>query len=289
MFLPYIKKCFFGLILLLTVACGNRKLVEKPEKLEHKKTADLISTLDTLSRLRPNTFYTKIKCSFKDTTQSISFKTSIRAIKDSIINPIITFAAIPIVSSIIRKDSVIVSNKKDKCFIKRDVAYIKEAFGVDFNFRNIEEMILGLPVGYDSVQRYFRINDPFHYILSSHKKREIRRENNGRPDREHNGILNRRDDKEEDQNVIIQYFIGKELNCIDRIYIDSPDDTTTINIEYLTRDSVSNYYVPKDVIVNVITPRNHITLEMNYGKVEVNEPQDIYFIIPEDYEECSSK
>lgn len=286
-----IKIFIFSSILLLNFACANRKLVEKPDKLPHQKTSDLIQTLDTLSRLRPNTFYTKIKCSFKDTNQSISFKTSIRAIKDSIINPIISFASIPIVSAIIRKDSVIVSNKREKCVIRKEVNYIKETFGVDFNFRNIEEMILGLPIGYDTVQKYFRINDPFNYILSSHKKREIRRETNGRPERDHNGILTRREEREDkdEQNVIIQYYISKNLNCIDRIYIDSPDDTTSISIEYLTRDSIGIYLVPQDVVVNVVTPRNHIVLEMSYGNVELNEVQEIYFVIPEEYEECGAK
>src|SRR5690606_32193689 len=114
---------------------------------------------------------------FSDTNRRIGFKTSIRSIRDSIINPMITYAGIPIVNSIIRRDSLLISNRKDKCAIRTTMNYIKESFGVDFDYRNIEELLLGLPVAYDTTQKYFQINDPYNYVVSSHRKRIIKKEN----------------------------------------------------------------------------------------------------------------
>lgn len=287
---------WFGLALLVVLgSCARRPVAEKPIKLEKRKTSELIFVMDSLSAIRPNSFYTKIKCHFSDTNRRISFKTSIRSIKDSIINPIITYAGIPIVNSIIRRDSLFISNRKDKCAIRTNMGYIKESFGVDFDYRNIEELLLGLPVAYDTTQKYFQINDPYNYIISSHRKRIIKKENKNKHDKDginlhprRNGIDNNNEEESED-NVMIRYFIHPSLKSISRLVIDSPDDTTHISVDYIDRDTVGTYLLPKEVIIDIVTARNHIVLTMDYDKTEINTPQEIYFVIPEEYGDCSSE
>lgn len=275
-------------------SCARRPVADKPIKLEKRKTSELINVMDSLSVIRPNSFYTKIKCHFSDTNRRISFKTSIRSIKDSIINPIITYAGIPIVNSIIRRDSLFISNRKDKCAIRTTMGYIKESFGVDFDYRNIEELLLGLPVAYDTAQKYFQINDPYNYIISSHRKRIIRKENKNKHDKDginlhprRNGNDNNEDESED--NVMIRYFIHPSLKSISRLVIDSPDDTTHISVDYIDRDTVDTYFLPKEVIIDIVTARNHIVLTMDYDKTEINTPQEIYFVIPEEYGDCNSE
>ncbi|WP_430405369.1 DUF4292 domain-containing protein [Fluviicola sp.] len=287
---------WLGLALLVVLgSCARRPVAEKPIKLEKRKTSELIFVMDSLSAIRPNSFYTKIKCHFSDTNRRISFKTSIRSIKDSIINPIITYAGIPIVNSIIRRDSLFISNRKDKCAIRTNMSYIKESFGVDFDYRNIEELLLGLPVAYDTTQKYFQINDPYNYIISSHRKRIIKKENKNKHDKDginlhprRNGNDNNNEEEGED-NVMIRYFIHPSLKSISRLVIDSPDDTTHISVDYIDRDTVGTYLLPKEVIIDIVTARNHIVLTMDYDKTEINTPQEIYFVIPEEYGDCSSE
>lgn len=288
---------WLGLALLVVLgSCARRPVADKPVKLEKRKTSELIHVMDSLSVVRPNSFYTKIKCHFSDTNRRISFKTSIRSIKDSIINPIITYAGIPIVNSIIRRDSLFITNRKDKCAIRTTMNYIKESFGVDFDYRNIEELLLGLPVAYDTTQKYFQINDPYNYIISSHRKRVIRKETknkhekekekeNNNPRRERNG----NDNNNEEDAVMIRYFIHPSLKSISRLVIDSPSDTTHISVDYINRDTVDTYLLPKEMIIDIVTARNHIVLTMDYDKTEVNTPQEIYFVIPEEYGDCNSE
>lgn len=287
---------WLGLALLLVLgSCARRPVAEKPIKLEKRKTSELIHVMDSLSAVRPNSFYTKIKCHFSDTNRRISFKTSIRSIKDSIINPIITYAGIPIVNSIIRRDSLFISNRKDKCAIRTTMGYIKESFGVDFDYRNIEELLLGLPVAYDTTQKYFQINDPYNYIISSHRKRIIRKENKNKHDKDGLNLHPRRNandnniEEEGEDNVMIRYFIHPSLKSISRLVIDSPDDTTHISVDYIDRDTVGTYLLPKEMIIDIVTARNHIVLTMDYDKTEINTPQEIYFVIPEEYGDCSSE
>lgn len=88
-------------------------------KVERKRTADLITMLDSLSKTKPKTFYAKIATSYKDTNQEVSFKTSVRIIKDSAITAMITYAGIPLVNSIITKDSLQFTNKKKNASLKQ--------------------------------------------------------------------------------------------------------------------------------------------------------------------------
>lgn len=287
---------WLGLALLLVLgACARRPVPDKPVKLEKRKTSELIHAMDSISVVRPNSFYTKIKCHFSDTNRRVSFKTSIRSIKDSIINPIITYAGIPIVNSIIRRDSLFITNRKDKCAIRTTMSYIKESFGVDFDYRNIEELLLGLPVAYDTTQKYFQINDPYNYIISSHRKRVIRKENKNKHEKEKDRDNNPRrdrngnDNNNEDDEVMIRYFIHPSLKSISRLVIDSPNDTTHISIDYIDRDTVGTFLLPKEMIIDIVTARNHIVLTMDYDKTEVNIPQEIYFVIPEEYGDCNSE
>jgi Domain of unknown function (DUF4292) len=290
----------FIIFLALVVSCSPKLHPEAAlEKVERRKTDVLVAALDTMSQLRPTYFYSKIKCDYSDTNQNKSFKTSIRMVKDSAVNALITFATIPIINSLIRPDSVIITNRQDRCVIRRDLDFIKEQFGVSFDYRNIEELLLGLPIGFDTTQKYFQIHDPYNYILSSHKRREIRREtrnnndNRNKPERDRNGRLIRREDRnneeEEGEDVILKYYLSNDLRTLKSIFIDSPDDTTTIQIDYLTRDSIDLYLVPNEVQMVIVTPRNRLVITLDYERTEVNVPQEIRFVIPEEYDECTGK
>ncbi|MBI1836395.1 MAG: DUF4292 domain-containing protein [Flavobacteriia bacterium] len=255
---------------LFIVSCAsNKEVVENYEKLERKKTQVLVESIDSISKLSPRFFYTKIKTNYSDTNRTNSFKTSIRLAKDSAVGAIISFANIPIINSIITKDSLTLTNKKDRCFIKHDLGYFKDAFGVDFNYKNIEEIILGLPVDYDTNQRYFQIHDHSMYIVSSHRKNKMRRT-----------------ERRAKEDIIVKYFLNKNISELTGMEIESPSDSTTIKVEYIKREYNEGFNFPKEVLINILTPRNKIQVELTYDKIEVNLPQPIEMVIPESYEKC---
>lgn len=260
---------------LLLISCSKKLVIINPEKLERKKTPELIHTLDSLFLLRPTFLYSKISTQFQDTNQHVSFKTSIRMVKDSATNALITYAAIPVFNTMLTKDSLTILNKRSKCYSKSKLSSLKDNFGYDFEYKNIEEIILGLPVAYDTNQKYFQIHDPFNYVLSSHRKKEIKR--NDRP------RLNRRN---ETNDIIIKYFLTADAKGLKKMEIESPDDSTQIFVEYISREMVGTFNIPKEVTVNVKTPRNNILVNLTYEKIEINQPQPLFLVIPENYEIC---
>lgn len=269
----YIK--FFSLIgvMFFLFSCAKQMTEIEKEKLPRKKTQDLIEVMDSLSHKKPNFFYTKIGTDFSDTNRNISFKTSIRMVKDSAINTLITYAKFPIINSIITKDTVKIVNKRDKCYITESLGYIKNNFGIDFNYRNLEELFLGMPLDYDTTQKYFQIHDPYNYTISSHKKRDIKR-------------LDRNERQQDKEDIVIKYFLTDDARGLKGMYIESPTDSTSIKVDYLTREMVSGYNMPKDVYIAITSPRNQMKITLNYDKTEIDEPQPLFLVIPEGYEKC---
>lgn len=260
--------------LLLFASCAKKLTEVEKEKLPRKKAQELIEVMDSLSHRKPGFFYTKISTDFTDTNRSISFKTSIRMVKDSAINTLITYAKIPVINSIITTDTVTIVNKRDKCYIIQSLSYIKENFGIDFNYKNLEELILGMPLDYDTTQKYFQINDPYNYTISSHKKRDIKK-------------LERQDRHEpEKEDIIIKYYLTDDAHGLKGMHIESPSDSTTIKVDYLTREMVQNYNIPKLVNIVITSPRNQMRIALDYDKAEIDQPQPLFLVIPEGYEKC---
>ena len=264
-------KLIFLCLSLVVLSCSKKIIGENYIKVERKKTSELVAVLDSLALQKPSTFYSKISTKYKDTTLNISFKTSVKMVKDSAISALITYAGIPIYNSVVSPDTFTMVNKRGKCYIKTKLSYIKETFGVAFDYKNIEELLLGMPLGYDIEQKYFQIHDPYNYIISSHRKREIKRS-----------------DKKEKMHddVIIKYYLNNDLTQLKKIEVESKSDTTKIQVNYLSRASILNFSMPESVYIEVFTPRNAIFVNMNYEKIEINEPQQILIVIPEKYELC---
>jgi hypothetical protein len=86
------------------------------DKLPKIKDKELVDRLDSLSKIEPRTFYSKLDINYKDSTTDISFKTSLKIVADSAISAIITYARIPIVTAMVTKDTITVVNKREKCY-----------------------------------------------------------------------------------------------------------------------------------------------------------------------------
>lgn len=264
------KSTLLILSIILFFSCATTKeVVIEKEKLERVKTADLIDFLDSLSQKKPSFYYAKISTDYNDSSSNLKFKTSLRMVKDSAVNLLFTYAKIPVANAIISKDSLTIVNKKNKCFIHEDLSYIKETFGIDFVYKNLEEVFLGLPLDFDTEQKYFQIHEDNQYIISSHRKHKIKR-----------------NEKKVKEDVLVKYIINKERSNLSGMYISSPSDSTEITVNYISREQVGQYNLPKEVKINVTTPRNNIDIFLEYDKSEIDQPQPLILVIPSGYEQC---
>lgn len=272
-----IKSLFFGCLFLGLNACKTSEVVVQEgtnDKLPKLKDKELIDRIDSLSGIEPKTFYSKLTVTYKDLSKpaeenEISLKTSIKIVSDSAVSAIITYAKIPVVTALVTQDTLSVVNKRDRCYTVASLDYLKELFGVDFSYENIEEIIYGKPLDYQLTQKYFVDNDPFHYSVSTHKKRDRKK-----PDR-----------KQKD-DLMIQYHLTNDAKALKQTRIWSLEDATEVSVVYLERQVVDSFDLPSKVEINIRTPKKALLLTLNYERVEVNEPQELIIVIPDSYEKC---
>ena len=252
-------------------ACGsNRKIIDSDEKLPKVKDEVLISRLDSLSNARPDHFYTKLSSKYQDSEYNISFKTSIRMRTDSALHALITYARIPIYNTMVTPDTLTMVDKRGNCYIKENISYLKSTFDVDFEHKNIEELILGMPIGWDKGKEYFRLKDPYNYIISSMSERELRKAE--------------RDD--ENEELIVRYFMTDNAKSIKKIIIESPKDTTQIEVDYSGREMINGFNIPTSGNISVQTPGDTIKVDFDYNRTSINEPRVLYLAIPNKYDKC---
>ncbi|MEN9742513.1 MAG: hypothetical protein RLZZ65_318 [Bacteroidota bacterium] len=260
-----------GLFCFLTACKPAEVLTQGADALKLPKIKDkeLVDRIDSLSHLEPKTFYSKLNVTYQEGEKEISLKTSVKIVSDSAVNAIITYAKIPVVTAMVTKDSVSVVNKRDRCYSVASLDFLKETFGVDFSYENLEEIIYGKPLDYRADQKYFVDNDPFHYSVSTHKKRDRKR-----PDRK------QRDD------LMIQYQLSDDALHLKQTRILSIEDSTEIVVAYQERQILNGFDLPVQVKIDIKTPKKTMVLLLFYDRVEVNEPQELIIIIPESYEKC---
>lgn len=239
------------------------------DKLPKIKDKDLVDRLDSLAKIEPKTFYSKLDINYKDSTTDISFKTSLKIVADSAVSAIITYARIPIVTAMVTKDTITVVNKREKCYTIQSLDYLKTTFGVDFTYENMEELFLGKPLDYNIEHKYFVDHDPYQYSISTHKKRDKKRM-----------------DRRPKEDIVLNYILSKDGKSLQQTTIKSPSDSTEIKVIYEQRQEVNGINVPKVVHMHIKAKQKGIYIKMDYEKVEINEPQELIIVIPEKYEKC---
>lgn len=269
--LPNITKYILSVLIIAALtSCGSRRDADRASdvKLPKVKEEVLINRLDSMSSQRPDFFYTKLKSKYSDSQYNVSFKTSIRMRSDSALHALITFARIPIYNTMVTPDTLTMVDKRNNCYIQEGMEYLKTTFGVDFQHKNIEELILGLPIAWDKEEDYHQIKDPYNYVVSSAPKRTL---------------MMRQSNKEK---VSIRYLLTNDTKSLKRMYIESPKDSTSIVVNYYGREMVNGFSIPLEGDIKVETPKDELYIDFKYNKTSVNEPRVLYLAIPNRYDRC---
>lgn len=247
---------------LTLVSCGNRRGGEG--KLPKVKDDVLEHALDSLANQNFSSFYSKLNTEYKDSSRSVSFKVSLRMVQDSAIGATIKVASIPFVNAVVTKDSVKMTNRQDKCYTLQNIDFLKQSFGVSFTHRNMEELLMGFPIAYSTELEYDRVKDPYNYTLTTKLKK----------------------DGDSGDDLKIYYDFNPKVNQLKSTRLVSESDNTEIKIDYKTRQLVDGYAVPELVEIVIYTPKQEISLSLEYKKPRVNEPETIHFVIPDSYDPC---
>ena len=260
---------FIGCILLgfFTVSCAKQWSDSdvKIEKLPKMKQKEFIAKLDSISSSAPHYMYTKLKVNYKGADNKGSFKTTLKSVKDSAASAVVSFARIPVFSALIDSSKLTFVNKKDKCFSVQSLSDFSNSVGVDLALHNIEEIIFGHAIGFSLDQKYHVLNDPYHYILSTHRKGGGRKK----------------------KDIVYRYNLAPNMSHLESAHISAPMDSTEIEIRYLEWQKADKYLLPKRIEMNIQTRNNIGQIILEYTRLDVITPEALFLTIPEKYEKCN--
>lgn len=251
----------------LMLSCRTAKdVTDNNNRLNDKEAQEILFSKDSLNFWF---FYSKIGIDFKDGTRSNSFSATVKMRTDSAFCGTLSYGPVIGGTYLVNKDSIYFTNKRDKCYINENFSTLSAIFGTDIEYSFFQSLILGLPLGIDKTIKYNHKNTKEYSILSSYKKKDLRKI----------------DDLEED-NIFVQYYINSSTLHLDRISIQVPSDTVEIEIEYLNRQATNEFYFPELTKLKIVHPRDSIFINFEYGSIKLNERKDIDINIPENYVKC---
>lgn len=257
--------------LLLLFGC-NPKGTEGDGGLVQVDDEVLMDALALIDSKQISTFYTKASVNFQDSSRNVNFKTSIRSILDSIVNLDVKYAAIPIVNAVVTQDSLKVVNRRDKCRVLNSITALRDQFGMEFSLNDLEDVLLGRVLFFNKEKEYHQLEDDKAYVLSTHSKKEIKKLA-----------------KDGGDELVIRYFLAKEKTHLSQVIIESIADKAIIVLEYKGYEKVGEELLPTGLKIDIkIGDKKPIHFDMDYSKTRINEAEDIYFVIPEDYGDCTT-
>ena len=264
-----------GLVLLLQ-ACGNRRHENDLGKIKKMSDKDLTDSLFKLQETPFFFFYSKLGVDISGTSQSASFKASVKMRVDSAFSGTVTYASIVGATYLVNQDSAMFTDKTKKCYRAESLSYLTGVFGTEIDYDFFQSLILGEPIGLDSSIKYKQIQDNQNYVLSSHKKREIK-------------TFQDDPEKATADDIIIQYYLHPEEFRLTKIWVNVPADTVQITIDYKERKYYDewDYDFPENTDIKIVTPRDSTVIELNYSPIKLNEPKKIKIKIPDTYIECT--
>lgn len=261
----------FGIFLLflLTVSCNRNNADAITEEQGTVAAEDVVAALDTLSKRNFDSFYAKIGTSYRDSSRSVSFKTSAWMVSDSASMFMITYASFPIIAAQVTSDSVHVSNKKDKCYSKASLEFLRQQFGIEVSLKNLEDILLGIPTNFDVGRVYYQVDDYNGRMLCTHGLKDIEKLK-----------------AEKSSEIVTYYGLNENLSELKSMTVVSFADDTEVFVSYNSRELVDGFNVPNSVSMRIISSKQEIKVDLDYSKMRVNQGESIHFVIPDSYEEC---
>jgi len=154
-------------------------------------------------------------------------------------------------------------------YFKENFNYLTAIFGTEIEYEFFQSLVLGLPIGLDSEIKYNYKHTRDFYILSSYKKKDLRKI-----------------ESEEEDAIFVQYYLNTTTLQLDRISIQVPSDTVAIDIDYTNRVDYEGFMLPEQTLIKIVQPKDSIFINLDFGSVKLNDCREIDINIPESYVKC---
>ena len=243
----------FLLLLGLSACKTSRTLVASNTDLRPRSAKFLKKQL-VENQLRADWLSARLRIDYRDEFERTKFNVNLRMRTDSVVWMNIKKVSVEAARVLITPDSIYIINRLDNQYLVKSTDWLQREFGSTFGFSGLQAGILGNPV--------FLTNDLEAGIEGDHYRLE------GRTDRYVSEYL-----------IDGLHFALREI----RVRDDREKGTATIRQHaYETLTDGQRFPMERDLILE--GPEGEIRMNIEWSKVEINEPKNIIFSIPPRYE-----
>ena len=270
-------KQFITLFLIITLGltgCKNSKNTgsEKTPKEGNKKTSYILDKIQENESNSPKTLSFRSNTEVKTADKTTTFKASVRMVTDSVIWMSITAYSYEVARIIATPDSIKYVSRTDKKFYVGGYEFIQDKIGVEFNFTDLQSMLLARSFGLDGVESIKKLNNRGNYVLSSVKKRKYKKMEKGKL--EFPGDL----------EIWYSNWINSENYQVEKVSLVDVNTQNKASIQYLSFEKLSKYMLLSSLKMNIIAgTESEITSE--FSKFSVDQKLSFPFKISAKYEE----
>jgi hypothetical protein len=266
------KNCILFIVFILAVtlfpAC-------KPKEKAYRGPLFDRSPEFLFNKMRENEFRydwitAKISAEVNDDGKRTSFKTAVRAKKDSVIWASISPAlGIEVARMVITKDSVHFMNRLNSTYFEGDFNFINNYFGVDVDFDMLQSILTGNAFAHFEEDEFKSFVDKDQYMLSTVRKRKLRK----------------KIQKSDTLDLVAQsIWLEPRTFKISKFGIYDFAANKSLEVFYSNFTTVEHQLFPFKLFFIVKSDKANSELSLQYSKVSHEGPQSIPFTVPEKYE-----
>jgi hypothetical protein len=292
---PSIRRVsILGLILLLSLSSCSKK--RGSALLEGPANPGVIIAKMQEAELNYEWLSAKLSTELLTTDKKQSFKANLRMRKDSIIWLSISPAlGIEVARVILTPDSLKVIDKWNDTYYLGNYSLIESKMAITFDFKLLQDMIVGNPVLFDETEKFKGSKDDGAYLLTSKSSSKVRRAaellntgDTGNQDsliideNAHTEILERFNEDEE-ALTLKRYWVRSEDAKLMRCIITDLLNLRSIEAEYSGFTALESQLIPTSVEYAFTDRNSGTTMTMDYSRIKLNDITTFPFSIPEKF------
>lgn len=242
------------LLLLLLASCKTPdRATVSGEKLKPRSAKFLVKQLAE-NQVAADWFSGRLRIDYRDPFERTKFNVNLRMRRDSVVWMNIKKVSVEAARVQITPDSIYIINRLDNQYLVKPTSWLREQFGANFTFEGLQQVILGNPV-FLTTDLDAAIDDG-RYVLE------------GRTD-----------------NYFTRYFLDGLSYRLREVFLRDERERGTASIEqsdYQIQNDGQLFPIGRRVVMD--GPDGEISMDMEWSKVEIDEPKKILFSIPPRYE-----
>jgi hypothetical protein len=174
---------------------------------------------------------------------------------------------IEVARAFITPDSLKFINRINGTYFKGDYRYLNELLQIEVNFKMVQAILLGNAYLHYSVENYISDRENAELVLSTLKKRRIRREN----------------ELDIPQILTQEIWFSSLKNKIVRMEMQDYRPVRKFGVNYLDFEQVEEWLLPNRFSITAQAAKT-VKIDLEYSRMTVNKELNLPFNIPDNYE-----